>query len=178
MALTTSSLAISMLLFSLVVVASANGYGYAPKPKLDKYPKAEDKLLPKIIGIQGIIYCKSGSKLIPLQGAVARVTCLAVDQHGCKPAPITILSCPTDAKGYFLATLFPSQLEDASKLKECKAFLENSPLETCKVPTDVNKGISGAPLSSSHLLSDKHMKLSSVGPFVYTSKSRPISKGY
>ncbi|XP_059663463.1 protein SEED AND ROOT HAIR PROTECTIVE PROTEIN-like [Cornus florida] len=174
MALTTSSITISMLLFSLVVIASANGYGYAPKPKLDKYPKAEDKLLSQIIGIQGIIYCKSGSKLIPLQGAVARVTCLAVDQHGYKPAPITILSCPTDAKGYFLATLSPSQLE----VKECKAFLENSPLETCKVPTDINKGISGALLPSPQLLSDKHMKLFSVGPFVYTSKSKPISKGY
>ncbi|XP_059664312.1 protein SEED AND ROOT HAIR PROTECTIVE PROTEIN-like [Cornus florida] len=177
MALSTSSLAISMLLLSIVVVASANGYGYAPKPKLDN-PKPEDKLLPTIIGIQGMIYCKSGPKLIPLQGAVARVTCLTVDQEGYEPTPITILRCPTDAKGYFYATLSSSELENAWKLTECKAFLEKSALETCNVPTDINQGISGTLLSSSRFLSDKHVQLHSVGPFVYTSESKPISKGY
>ncbi|KAA8549135.1 hypothetical protein F0562_000819 [Nyssa sinensis] len=85
---------------------------------------------------------------------------------------------PTDAKGYFFATLTSSELEDTLKLTECKAFLENSPLETCKVPSDVNKGISGALLSSYRLLNDKHMKLYSVAPFFYTSEPNPISKGY
>ncbi|PSR94740.1 Proline-rich protein [Actinidia chinensis var. chinensis] len=152
-------------------------YRYAPKPELEK-SKTLAKLLPYTIGIQGLIYCKSGPKLIPLEGALARITCLAKDKNGYESAPFSVLSHSTDAKGYFLATVSPSELEDACKLTECKAFLEKSPLESCSVPTDVNNGISGASLSPYHLLEDKNMKLSSVGPFVYTPTPKPVSNGY
>ena len=84
-------------------------------------------------------------------GALARITCLAVDMNGYESAPFSVLSHPTDAKGYFFATMSPSELEDAWKLTECKAFLKKSPEETCNVPTDVNNGMSGALLSSFHL---------------------------
>ena len=101
-----------------------------------------------------------------------------MDKNGYESAPFSVLSPPTDAKGYFLTIVSPSELEDAWKLTECKAFLEKSPLETCNVPTDVNNGIRGASLSPYHLLEDKNMKLSSVGPFVYTPKPKPVSNGY
>ncbi|CAL5433353.1 unnamed protein product [Camellia sinensis] len=177
MALTTFSLSLCMLLLSLVVMVSASGYGYAPKAELQK-PNKQVELLPSIAGIQGLIYCKSGPKLVPLEGALARITCLAVDKNGYESAPFSVLSHPTDAKGHFFATVAPYELEDALKITECKAFLEKSPLETCKVPTDVNKGISGAPLTSYHFLTDKNIKLYSVGPFFYTPQPKPVSKGY
>ncbi|CAK9185825.1 unnamed protein product [Ilex paraguariensis] len=187
MALAISSLAFTMLLLSVLVVvtAPASGYEYGPKPKLEKPAKTKtekDLLVPAIIGVQGLIYCKSGPKLIPLKGAVTRITCLAVDENGYESAPFSVLSRPCDEKGYFFATLSPSQIEEDAwwRVTECKAFLANSPIETCKVPTDVNKGITGAPLASYRHHGDKNMKLHSVGPFIYTSDPKPISnsKGY
>ncbi|XP_058010122.1 protein SEED AND ROOT HAIR PROTECTIVE PROTEIN-like isoform X2 [Hevea brasiliensis] len=134
---------------------------------------------PLPIGIQGIILCKSGSNYEPIQGAVTRVTCLAVDENGYETAPFSVLSYPSDAKGYFFATLYPSQISNDLKIAECKAFLEDSPLQNCKVPTDVNKGISGALLSAYRLLKNKNMRLYSVGPFFYTTEEpSPVSIGY
>lgn len=103
-------------------------------------------------------------------GGVARITCLAIDEHGYETAPFSILSKPTDSKGYYFATFYPNQLNhNKLQLAECKAFLEKSPLETCKVATDVNKGITGAPLSYSRLLDNKKMKLYSVPPFIFSN---------
>lgn len=102
-------------------------------------------------------------------GAVARITCKIVDKKRYKAIPISILGNNCDAKGYFLATLSSSFLKENWKI-ECKAFLEHSPLETCKVPIDVNHGITGALLSSFCSLRDKHVKLFSVGPFFNTSE--------
>lgn len=104
-----------------------------------------------------------------------------MDKKGYEKAPFSILSCPADAKGYFFATLSPSELEEGWKLKECKAFLEKSPLNDCNVPTDVNKGINGAPLAYSKSRLLKNMKLYSVGPFVYSTpeSAKPVpAKGY
>ena len=111
-------------------------------------------------------------------GAVARITCLAVDEHDYETEPFSILSKPTDSRGYYSATLFPNELNNKLKLTECRAFLEKSPLKTCKVATDVNKGISGAPLFYHRLLDNKKIKLYSVLPFIYTSQPKPISNGY
>ncbi|KAF8047967.1 hypothetical protein N665_2749s0010, partial [Sinapis alba] len=65
----------------------------------------DGELLSSMIGVQGLIYCKQGSKLTPLQGAVARVTCETADEYGYEGEDVTVLSQATDAKGYFLATL-------------------------------------------------------------------------
>lgn len=111
-------------------------------------------------------------------GAVARITCLKVDKHGYEMGSYSFLSGASDEKGYFFATLYPSEVEDDCKLKECKAFLESSPLETCDVPTDDNNGISGYPLDFYRDLSAKKMMLYSVKPFFYTPKPEPISNGY
>ncbi|XP_065864513.1 protein SEED AND ROOT HAIR PROTECTIVE PROTEIN-like [Euphorbia lathyris] len=162
------------IVLSLAVISSAGNAEYGPitskadKPKLEK---EKEKLLSSLIGVQGLIYCKSPSKFIPLQGAVARITCVGVDEYGYETAPFSILSEATDAKGYFLATLSPKEVEENWKIKECKTFLELSPSydNTCNVPTNVNSGIDGALLTSSRFLGDKNMKLFTVGPFFYTS---------
>ncbi|XP_040365618.1 protein SEED AND ROOT HAIR PROTECTIVE PROTEIN isoform X2 [Rosa chinensis] len=143
------------------------------KPKLEK-----ENLLSTIVGIQGLVYCKSGPKVTPLEGSVARITCDAVDEYGFETAPITILSDATDAKGYFLATISPFEIQNKKKLTQCKAFLELSPLDSCNVLTDANNGISGALLTSYHLLHEKNMKLFTVGPFICASESKPVDNGY
>ncbi|KAF5731421.1 proline-rich protein 3-like [Tripterygium wilfordii] len=148
-------------LLSILVIASAADYSYA-KPEMEN-------ILSSTIGIQGIIYCKSGHEIIPLEGAVARITCSGVDEYGFDMEPFTVLADATDAKGYFFATLSPSEVEEENKkLKECKAFLELSPSNTCTVPTDVNGGITGALLASHRFLNEKKIKLYTIGPFFYT----------
>ncbi|KAI6674581.1 hypothetical protein NL676_002487 [Syzygium grande] len=156
-------LANCLLLLPLVAVVFATDIdAYGSRSGLKK-PKqhGDQSLLSTNIGIQGVSYCRSGLKLVLLQGAR--------DGRGYETAPFCILSRPTDANGYFSATLSPSEVEDDWKLTRCKAFLESSPSETCKVPTDVNRGVTGALLSSYRLSKDKRMKWFSVGPFVYTS---------
>ncbi|CAL9023976.1 unnamed protein product [Prunus brigantina] len=151
--------------------------GYPKLPKVEK-PKPQEvyaKQLPHIIGIQGLVLCKSGLKSFPIKGAVARITCLAEDEYGYETAPFSILSGATDAKGYFFATLSPSELQDKWKLTECKAFLDYSPFQYCQVPTDVNHGITGHLLASYRILNTKNIKLYSVGPFFYTSETEPKS---
>ncbi|KAM5564096.1 protein SEED AND ROOT HAIR PROTECTIVE PROTEIN-like [Rosa sericea] len=203
MALIRFLLPTCMVFFSLLIVnASATNYGYGPKPPQVQKPKPPQVQKPKppqvekpkpdqlygellphnLFGIQGLVLCNSGSKAFPIQGAVARITCLGKDENGYETAPLSILSGATDAKGYFFATLSPSKLvgnyNKKWKLTKCTAFLKNSPLESCKVPTDVNHGISGAPLASYRPLNAKNMKLFSVGPFFYTSEPKPAPKGY
>ncbi|KAI4349692.1 hypothetical protein L6164_010254 [Bauhinia variegata] len=145
-------------------------------------PKSEhERLLSTTIAIQGIVYCKSGSKLLPLQGAVTRITCEVADKYGFEMAPFSFLSGATDEKGYFFATLCPSEVADKGELHKCRAFLEMSPLDNCSVPTDENKGISGAELDSYRFLSEKKMKLYTLRPFFFTSEqptSASPSDGY
>ena len=109
-------------------------------------------------------------------GALARITCLAEDENGDEAAPFYTESHETNEDGYFLVTFSLSEVigSDKLKLKECKAFLENSPLETCKVPTDVNYGITGAFLSLPRFLPEKLMTLYTVGPFIYTSDTNSV----
>ncbi|KAK7277777.1 hypothetical protein RJT34_22794 [Clitoria ternatea] len=144
-----------------------------PKPKGNEY----EQLLPTSIAVQGVVLCKSGSKYTPIQGAVARVTCGCVDELGYETVPISVLSHVTDNKGYFFATLSLAKLGSKLKVTECKTYLESSPLENCKIPTDVNYGISGAHLSSYRLLDNK-TKLYTVGPFFCTSEPNTVPNGY
>ncbi|CAI0443535.1 unnamed protein product [Linum tenue] len=109
-------------------------------------------------GVEGVVACKSGSDYYPLHGAVVRITCSGEEEES---------RCSTDARGYFF-----KKLPYYGKLKPelCRAFLEKSPSEKCSVPTDVNKGINGAKLSSYRILHDKRVKLYPLGPFFYSSK--------
>ncbi|PIA61698.1 hypothetical protein AQUCO_00300910v1 [Aquilegia coerulea] len=150
------------------------------KPSSEK-PKEEVKELYKTIGVQGTVSCRSGAKLVPLEGAMTRVTCCTINKNGYESAPFSILSKATDKKGYFIATLPISELQSKSKIYKCKTFLHSSPLKSCNVPTDINKGLSGAlPFSSSHILTNNKMKLYDAGQFVYTSstKLKVMDKGY
>ncbi|KAJ4719962.1 Pollen Ole e 1 allergen/extensin [Melia azedarach] len=53
---------------------------HSPKPNPSKtIPGELGKSLP--IGIQGLVLCESGPKYHPIQGAVARITCLAIDEN-------------------------------------------------------------------------------------------------
>ncbi|KAF5731417.1 hypothetical protein HS088_TW18G00094 [Tripterygium wilfordii] len=112
-----------------------------------------------------------------LPGAVAKIICTAVDVLGYETR-LPVSTCKTDAKGYYFSTLDHSLLEDGLKLRECKAFIESSPLEYCKVPTDVNKGITGALLSTYRILNDRKMKLYSINPFFYTTEPKSVPSGY
>lgn len=77
MALVHFNFAITMLLLSMVAFASATygGYGDGPKPDNPDLKKpfldGKGKLLSSIVGIQGIVYCKSGPNLIPLKGIIS-----------------------------------------------------------------------------------------------------------
>ncbi|TXG63365.1 hypothetical protein EZV62_010359 [Acer yangbiense] len=208
MALSRLFLTTSLLLFSLLVLASASDYSYGSVPKPDtkeskpqdnynndskpQQPKEdrystpdnykpqpgkpgydEKKKLVLPTCVEGLVFCKSSSKYIPIKGAVVRITCKVVDDDNeCE----TVYSDETDANGYFFKTLSPLKqltVTDGLKvIKECKAFLEDSPMEDCKVPTDVNRGISGALLNSYRILNNKNIKLFKVGPFFYTSESQ------
>ncbi|KAJ0734958.1 hypothetical protein HanPI659440_Chr11g0426331 [Helianthus annuus] len=134
------------------------------KPLVPKVPKH-----PKNIAVQGLIYCINGSKLIPLKGATAKVTCLAVRKNGYGSTSFSFSSCPADEKGYFLAKIQSSKAlkDDAWEITECKAFLEKSPWASCKVPEDINGGLTGARLTFSRHLNHDGYCLSSVGPFIY-----------
>ncbi|KAL5701099.1 hypothetical protein ACHQM5_026474 [Ranunculus cassubicifolius] len=162
-----------LIVFSLVLVSltiSANAIELQKLKPVVHTPNKTNELY-KTIGIQGVIYCKSGDKLIPLQGAVAKIACIAKKQYRYESDPFTILSKGTDKKGYFLARLPISNMDSTKPiLFKCKVFLHSSPSKTCNVPTDMNKGKTGALLYSSyHILHDNKMKLYSVGPFAYTS---------
>ncbi|XVF22163.1 hypothetical protein REPUB_Repub12eG0150000 [Reevesia pubescens] len=199
MAITRPLFATSLLLCSLIVIASANDYSYdssknqaydyGRQPQGEEKPDHYDTQIPDFhpptevlpIGVQGLVLCKSGPKYYPIQGALARITCLAIDENGYEKT-YSVCSGETDEKGYFfapLSTLGLDNLDDQlTKLTECKAFLESSPLETCNIPVDVNKGISGAPLSEHfRVLSQKRMKLYSVGPFFFTEPNS-VPNGY
>ncbi|MCD7460948.1 hypothetical protein HAX54_044898 [Datura stramonium] len=176
---------ITLLSLVAATIASAssnygNGlYGYGSNsPNTYKKNHVPTKgLIPaaNIIAVQGMIYCKSGSKLIPLKGAVARITCLGAEKNGYETAPFSFSSYQSDAKGYYYAVFSLKELKESCIITQCKAFLESSSLEECNVPTDENKGKTGALLTSYRLLNNayeskkKNTLLYSVAPFVYTS---------
>ncbi|CAK7348349.1 unnamed protein product [Dovyalis caffra] len=143
-----------------------SNYGYGSIPEA-----------PLPIGIEGLVLCKSGSTYVPIEGAVVRIACIAVDQNGYETTPFTCLTGATDANGYYYKILPAFGLGDDLKVTECKAYLESSPLETCKIPTDVNYGMSGALLSPYRLLSSKNIKLYSMRTFFYTSEATSTPAG-
>ncbi|KAJ6710533.1 POLLEN OLE E I FAMILY ALLERGEN [Salix koriyanagi] len=192
----------SILLLSSLIATSANDYGhgskkdtvkpgyhpksdvpdpkpgfeYDPKPNVDqpKLTAPEPNHGYDSIGIEGLVLCRSGYNYIPVKGALVRIACMAVDQNGYETTPFSCLTGAADANGYYFKTL-PAFAD--FRVAECKAYLESSPLETCKIPTDVNDGISGALLSSYHILSSKRIKLYSMRTLFYTSETTPTPAG-
>ena len=68
MALMNFFFATFMLLLSLSASALASDGEYNPHSNLQKQNLEKEKLLSTMIGIQGLVYCRSGSKLAPLEG--------------------------------------------------------------------------------------------------------------
>ncbi|KAJ6390451.1 hypothetical protein OIU77_024626 [Salix suchowensis] len=137
------------------------GFEYDPRPNVDQ---------PKLTAPEP----NHGYDSIGIEGALVRIACMAVDQNGYETTPFSCLTGAADANGYYFKTL-PAFGD--FRVAECKAYLESSPLETCKIPTDVNDGISGALLSSYHILSSKRIKLYSMRTLFYTSETTPTPAG-
>ncbi|CAI0414714.1 unnamed protein product [Linum tenue] len=151
-----------------------------PKYKVDPHYETPKLNIPKPeeafpAAVEGTVICKSPSGYVPIEGAVVRITCLQEDDQGYETTPVSCQTGPTDAKGYFFKTL-PSNNKAKNLWENCKAFLEQSPVEECGVPSNVNRGIDGYKLSSHHILQEKHLKLYSVGPFFYTPEPKPAVK--
>ncbi|KAJ4954135.1 hypothetical protein NE237_030967 [Protea cynaroides] len=163
-------LLLSLMAAFLAVTVNATPPTPHPKPLHQFHiPKPEEKGV-NSIGVQGMIYCKAGSELMPLEGAMARITCIAVDKHGFETSSYTVMS-ETDKAGYFLATMPLAELKEIGNITECKGYLEMSPLMACSIPTDVNKGMTGATLLGPRVLLNNKMHLYSVGPLEY----KPVS---
>ncbi|CAN0891287.1 Protein SEED AND ROOT HAIR PROTECTIVE PROTEIN [Linum grandiflorum] len=138
----------------------ANQVVHGPKPDVVQHPKSQTsgiKPAPYVVrkaedgftvGVEGIVACKTRSDYFPLQGAEKQEK--------------QVWSL-TDERGYFFKLLPAHKDSDY-----CKAFLEKSPLKKCSFGTDVNKGMSGAKLSTYKILHDKSIKLYPVGPFFYS----------
>ncbi|KAG7588565.1 hypothetical protein ISN44_As07g008930 [Arabidopsis suecica] len=142
---------------------------YVPKPT---YTPPTKPYVPEIIkAVDGIILCKNGYKTHPIQGAKAKIVCSEMVSYGKNKNEVVIYSNPTDSKGYFHVAL-----THIKNLSHCRVKLYTSPVETCKNPTNVNKGLTGVLLS---MYSDKNLKLFNVGPFYFTgSKAAPATPKY
>ncbi|AAG00882.1 proline-rich protein 1 [Arabidopsis thaliana] len=143
---------------------------FAPKPT---YTPPTKPYVPEIIkAVGGIILCKNGYETYPIQGAKAKIVCSERGSYEKSKNEVVIYSDPTDFKGYFHVVL-----THIKNLSNCRVKLYTSPVETCKNPTNVNKGLTGVPFS---MYSDKNLKLFNVGPFYFTagSKAAPATPRY
>jgi hypothetical protein len=142
---------------------------YVPKPIYTSHTKP---YVPEIIkAVDGIILCKNGYETYPIQGAKVKIVCSELGSYGKSKNEVVIYSDPTDFKGYFHVAL-----THIKNLSYCRIKLYTSPVETCKNPTNVNKGLTGVPLS---MYSDKISKLFNVGSFYFTGpKAAPGTPKY
>uniref|UniRef100_M4CH23 Uncharacterized protein n=1 Tax=Brassica campestris TaxID=3711 RepID=M4CH23_BRACM len=147
---------------------------YVPKPT---YTPPTKPYVPEILKVvDGIILCKNGYETYPIQGAKAKIVCSEPGSYGQSKKDVVIYSDPTDSKGYFHVSL--TSIKD---LLHCRVKLYTSPVETCNNPTNVNKGLTGVPLSmyGYRYHSDKNLKIFSVGPFYFTGhKAAPTTPKY
>lgn len=109
-----------------------------------------------------------------LTGAKVKVVCPIVDSYGKLVAKVTISSYPTDLKGYFYFITYGLS-NKVKNFNGCKVKLESSPVSSCKTPTNVNKGVTGAPLSpdNSKYLSHDNFNLYTLEPFYFSSPVAP-----
>ncbi|VVA94544.1 unnamed protein product [Arabis nemorensis] len=148
---------------------------YVPKPTYSTPPTKP--YVPEILkAVDGIILCKNGYETYPILRAKIKIECTEPASYGKSQKVVVIYSNPTDYRGYFLVSL--TNIKDISL---CRVKLYTSSLETCKNPTNVNKGLIGVPLSlyGYRYHSDKHLNVFSVGPFYFTGpKAVPTPSKY
>ncbi|KAF8089717.1 hypothetical protein N665_0498s0019 [Sinapis alba] len=183
--MTSSGTAASFLLLLALVMVVATADYYVPPPPSTPTPSqpyvppttftspVKTPYLPKPntdIAIEGFIFCKSGNETYPIQGAKVNVVCPIVDSYGKLVAKATLLSYPTDLKGYFYFLTYGLS-HKLKSIKCCKVKLQSSPVSTCKTPTNVNKGVTGATLSSdsSKFISRDNLSLYTLPPFYFSS---------
>ncbi|KAG5402615.1 hypothetical protein BRARA_D02847 [Brassica rapa] len=173
-----------LLLALVMVVATADYYVPPPTTHTPSEPyvppttftsPVKTPYLPNTeIAIEGLIFCKSGNETYPLQGAKVNVVCPIVDSNGRLVAKATLSSYPTDLKGYFYFITYGLS-HKVKSINGCKVKLESSPVSTCKTPTNVNKGVTGATLSSdsSKFISRDNLDLYTLEPFYFCSPGSP-----
>ncbi|KAL0739834.1 hypothetical protein Bca4012_081347 [Brassica carinata] len=177
-----------LLLLALVMVVATADYYVAPPttptplqphipPTTFTSPVKTTPYLPKPnteIAIEGLIFCKSGYETYPIQGAKVNVVCPIVDSYGKLVAKVALSSYPTDLKGYFYFITY-GLAHKVKNINGCKVKLESSPVSTCKTPTNVNKGVTGASLSSnsSKFISRDNLDLYTLEPFYFSSPVSP-----
>ncbi|XP_021722448.1 uncharacterized protein LOC110689931 [Chenopodium quinoa] len=105
-----------------------------------------------VIRVRGTIFCVKGNewnKWIPLKGQIADVYCPLFETT----------STTTDENGFFIVELPANRFDN-----DCRVYLDTfgHGEEDCIYRTNVNEGISGAPI----VKSDEN-GIYQVGPFVY-----------
>jgi hypothetical protein len=58
----------SLSMVAAIALATDGGYGSHPNPNLVKPKLNKEKPLSTMIGVQGLVYCRSGPKRFPLEG--------------------------------------------------------------------------------------------------------------
>ncbi|KAF8409235.1 hypothetical protein HHK36_005309 [Tetracentron sinense] len=119
-----------------------------------------------VVAVQGVVFCKSCKYLgidtllgaSPLNGSVVRLECNNRRHPVSKEAT-------TDKNGYFFM-LAPKKMT-TYEVRKCKVFLVSSPLESCKKPTDLHGGTSGAMLMPEEPRFPLPFALFTVGPFAF-----------
>ncbi|KFK30251.1 hypothetical protein AALP_AA7G237000 [Arabis alpina] len=135
------------------------------RPPLSPPPPTKPYVPEILKAVDGIVLCKNGYETYPILGAKIKIECSEPASYGKSKKVVVIYSDPTNYKGYFYVSL--TNIKD---IAYCQVKLYTSPVETCKNPTNVNKGLTGVPLSlyGYRYHPDKHLNLFSVGPFYFT----------
>ncbi|KAM7267386.1 hypothetical protein ACFE04_009552 [Oxalis oulophora] len=124
---------------------------------------------------EGIVLCKTGKNTFDaIKGAIVKITCETVNEYGYEILPAATYISKTNNDGYFLVPiprLLKLDQSKYSKYTSCKAEIEHSSTEKCKIPFNGDKWKSSSTyLSSYRILHDRQVKLYSVGPFVFTQE--------
>ncbi|KAM7275668.1 hypothetical protein ACFE04_017534 [Oxalis oulophora] len=97
----------------------------------------------------------------------------SVNEYGYEILPASTYTSKTNKNGYFLVPI-PQLLKleyKYSKYTSCKAEIEHSSTEKCKIPFNGDKWQSSSTyLSSYRILHDRQVKLYSISPFVFTQE--------
>ncbi|KAG9151367.1 hypothetical protein Leryth_027068 [Lithospermum erythrorhizon] len=144
----------------------------APTPP-PKYPPPTP-IVKKSVAIQGVVFCKSCkytgvdtlTKATPLANATVKLVCAKDKFH-------MVQKVKTDKNGYFY--MVPPKLTTAG-IGICKVLLAKSSSAKCSVPTNLHKGLKGAPLvlppPTKIPIVSKKIALFTVGPFAYEAAKK------
>ncbi|PIA36641.1 hypothetical protein AQUCO_03300089v1 [Aquilegia coerulea] len=149
----------------------------APSPKTiiptPKAPPSPVLPLRSHVAVQGVVFCKpcqhKGVDTLhgatPITGAVVRLQCNNTR------IPFE-LQAKTDKNGYFFLHTAP-KLSNYG-IHKCKAFIVSSPLNSCRTPTDLHQGVTGAVLRYERPSPKPNQyALFTVGPFAFEPTSCP-----